>query len=168
MCECDYIISHIITGAESLALIDGNCHKGCNQIVMGRSVKLKHSIDDQTIMDNCQISKTKIGTLKASMAAIWSSQLEQVRQTQDVIIPPVGSLGAAYLHLHCFLEFLLSVCSTDSDSDSNSHSHHLHDIGEALHFPKDLTSFWRFSSSVLSSDCLVSAFWQQFLSVIIF
>ena len=48
-------------------------------------MKLKCSIDDQTIIDNCQISKTKIGMLKASMAVIQSSQLEQVRQTQDVI-----------------------------------------------------------------------------------
>ena len=56
MCECDHIISCIITGAGSLALIDGNCLKRCIQVVVGHSVKLKHSIVDQTIIDNCQIS----------------------------------------------------------------------------------------------------------------
>ena len=78
------------------------------------------------------------------------------------IIPPVGSLEAACSCLCCFLEFLLSVCSTDSESDSDSHSHHLGDTGEALCFPKDLTSIQRFLSSVSSSDCFVSTLRQQF------
>ena len=69
MCKHDYI--------ESSALIDGNCHKRCNRVVMGQCMKLECSIDDQTIIDNCQISKTRINTLKASMAVIRSSRLEQ-------------------------------------------------------------------------------------------
>ena len=79
MCECDYIISHIVTGAGSLALIDGKCCKACSQIVVSCSIRVKGRIEDQTIIDNCQISKTKIGILKVSIAAIWSSWLEQVR-----------------------------------------------------------------------------------------
>ena len=76
------------------------------------------------------------------------------------IILPVGSSGAVCLCLCCFLGPLLSIRSTDPDS----YSCHLHDTGEALCFPKDLTSFQRFLSSVLSSDCLVSTLWQQSLS----
>ena len=65
MCEHDYIISHVVTVAGSLALIDGNCRKRCGRVVMDRSVKLKHSLDNQTIIDNCQISKTKIGFVES-------------------------------------------------------------------------------------------------------
>ena len=53
MCEHDYIISHVVTGAGSSVLIDGNCCKGCNQVVVGQSMELECSIDDQTIIDNC-------------------------------------------------------------------------------------------------------------------
>ena len=31
---------------------------------MGCGIKIKHDIDDQTIIDNCQISKMKISMLK--------------------------------------------------------------------------------------------------------
>ena len=77
MCEPDYIISRIITGAESLALIDGKCREGSNRIVVDCSIKIKHRIDDQTIIDNCHISKTKISTLKVLLAVFQDSQLEQ-------------------------------------------------------------------------------------------
>ena len=56
------------------------------------------------------------------------------------ITRPVGTSGEACLHLCHFLEFLLSIHSTDSESNSDSHSCHSHDTGEALCFPKDLTS----------------------------
>ena len=46
---------------------------------MGRSANAKCKVDDQTIIDNCQISRTKISMLKVSMAVIWNSRLEQVR-----------------------------------------------------------------------------------------
>ena len=46
---------------------------------MDCSVNVKCKVDDQTIIDNCQISKTKLSMLKASMAVIWNSRLEQVR-----------------------------------------------------------------------------------------
>ena len=32
-------------------LIDGKCHEGCNQVVVGSSVKVKCRIGDQTIID---------------------------------------------------------------------------------------------------------------------
>ena len=79
MCECDYIISHVITGAESLVLIDGKCCEGSNRVVVDHSIKLKHRIGDQTIIDNSWVPKMKINMLKVSMAAIWNSWLEQVR-----------------------------------------------------------------------------------------
>ena len=53
MCEPEYILSCVITGAESLALIDGNCHKGHSRVVVGYSIKIKCSIGDQTIKDYC-------------------------------------------------------------------------------------------------------------------
>ena len=59
MCKHDYIISHIVTGAARLVLIDGNCCKRCGRVVMGCSIKLKCSID------NCQISKMKIGFIES-------------------------------------------------------------------------------------------------------
>ena len=52
---------------------------------MGHSVDLKHKIDDQTIVDNCKISRMKISMLKALMAVFQNSQLEQVRRTHVVI-----------------------------------------------------------------------------------
>ena len=41
------------------------CHKGSNQIVVGHSVNLKCKVDDQTIVDNCKISRTKIGSVES-------------------------------------------------------------------------------------------------------
>ena len=41
------------------------CCKGCNRVVVGHSVNVKHKVDDQTIIDNCQISKTKIGSVES-------------------------------------------------------------------------------------------------------
>ena len=38
------------------------------RVVVGRSIKIKGRIDDQTIVDNCQISKMKISTLKVLLA----------------------------------------------------------------------------------------------------
>ena len=32
---------------------------------MGRSVGLKRKVDDQTIVDNCKISRTKIGSVES-------------------------------------------------------------------------------------------------------
>ena len=61
------------------------CRKGSSQVVMGRSVNLKRKVDDQTIVDNCKISRMKISMLKALMAVFQNSQLEQVRRTHVVI-----------------------------------------------------------------------------------
>ena len=64
----------------------GKGHKGGNRAVIGCSINVKREVDDQTIIDNCQISKSKISMLKASMAVIWDSRLEQVRRTHVVIL----------------------------------------------------------------------------------
>ena len=69
------------------------------------------------------------------------------------IIPLAEILGAVWSHLHHFLEPLLSIHLVILKSNLDSHSY---DTGETLHFPIDLTSFQRFLSFVLSSDCLVS------------
>ena len=39
----------------------GKCCKCISRVVVGRSVGLKRKVDDQTIVDNCKISWTKIG-----------------------------------------------------------------------------------------------------------
>ena len=52
---------------------------------MGRNVDLKREIDDETIIDNCEISRMKISTLKMSIAVFRSSRLEQMRRTHIVI-----------------------------------------------------------------------------------
>ena len=63
----------------------GKCRKPSSRIVVGRSMGLRRKVDDQTIIDNCEISRMKISTLKASIAVFWSSRLEQVRRTHVVI-----------------------------------------------------------------------------------
>ena len=39
--------------------------KGCNRVVASRSANVKCKVDDQTIIDNCQISKMKIGLVES-------------------------------------------------------------------------------------------------------
>ena len=41
------------------------CHKGSNRVVVGRSMNLKCKVDDQTIVYNCKISRTKIGSVES-------------------------------------------------------------------------------------------------------
>ena len=41
------------------------CHKRSSQVVMGHSVNLKCKVDGQTIVDNCKISRTKIGLVES-------------------------------------------------------------------------------------------------------
>ena len=41
------------------------CRKGGNQVVVGYNVNVKRKVDDQTIIDNCQISKMKIGSVES-------------------------------------------------------------------------------------------------------
>ena len=43
----------------------GKCRKHSSQIVVGRSVGLKCKVDDQTIVDNCKISRAKIGLVES-------------------------------------------------------------------------------------------------------
>ena len=43
----------------------GKCHKCCSRVVVGRSIGLKCKVDDQTIIDNCEISRTKIGFVES-------------------------------------------------------------------------------------------------------
>ena len=41
------------------------CRKDGNRVIVGRSMNVKCKVDDQTIIDNCQISKTKIGLVES-------------------------------------------------------------------------------------------------------
>ena len=41
------------------------CRKGSNRIIVGCDVNVKRKLDDQTIIDNCWISKTKIGLVES-------------------------------------------------------------------------------------------------------
>ena len=41
------------------------CRKDDDRVVVGHSVNIKHKVVDQTIIDNCQISKTKIGLVES-------------------------------------------------------------------------------------------------------
>ena len=43
----------------------GKYRKGDDQVVVGHSVNIKHKVEDQTIIDNCQISKMKIGSVES-------------------------------------------------------------------------------------------------------
>ena len=43
----------------------GKCRKRCSRVVVGHSIGLKCKVDDQTIIDNCEISRTKIGLLES-------------------------------------------------------------------------------------------------------
>ena len=43
----------------------GKCRKRSSKVVMGRSVDLKRKVDDQTIVDNCKISRMKIGSVES-------------------------------------------------------------------------------------------------------
>ena len=43
----------------------GKCRKRSSQVVVGHSVDLKRKVDDQTIVDSCKISRTKIGFVKS-------------------------------------------------------------------------------------------------------
>ena len=41
------------------------CCKRSIRVVVGRSVDLKRKVDNQTIVDNCKISRMKIGIVKS-------------------------------------------------------------------------------------------------------
>ena len=41
------------------------CRKCSSRVVMGHSMDLKRKVDDQTIVDNCKISRTKIGSVES-------------------------------------------------------------------------------------------------------
>ena len=63
----------------------GKCRKRGIRVVVSRSMSLKRKVDNQTIIDNCEISRVKISTLKMLMAIFRSSRLEQVRRIHVVI-----------------------------------------------------------------------------------
>ena len=63
----------------------GKCRKRGIRVVVSHSVSLKRKVDNETIIDNCEISRVKISTLKMSIAIFRSSQLEQVRRIHVVI-----------------------------------------------------------------------------------
>ena len=39
--------------------------EGDDRVVVGHSMNIKCKVDDQTIVDNCQISRTKIGLVES-------------------------------------------------------------------------------------------------------
>ena len=41
------------------------CCKGDDRVVVDHTMNIKHKVDDQTIIDNCQISKMKIGSVES-------------------------------------------------------------------------------------------------------
>ena len=41
------------------------CRKGSNRVIVGCDVNVKRKVDDQTIIDNCQISRMKIGSVES-------------------------------------------------------------------------------------------------------
>ena len=53
----------------------GKCCKCGIRVVVSRSVGLKRKVDNQTIIDNCEISRVKISTLKMLIAIFRSSRL---------------------------------------------------------------------------------------------
>ena len=63
----------------------GMCRKRSGRVVVGCSMGLKRKVDDQTIIDNCEISRMKISMLKMSIVVFLSSRLEQMRRTHVVI-----------------------------------------------------------------------------------
>ena len=46
---------------------------------MGRSMNLKHKVDDQTIVDDCKISRTKIGLVESVNGSFQRWSVRTVR-----------------------------------------------------------------------------------------
>ena len=61
----DYVINASSIRPRVQRLLMGKCRKHSSRIVMGHSVGLRRKIDDQTIVDNCKISRTKIGSVES-------------------------------------------------------------------------------------------------------
>ena len=61
------------------------CRKGSNRVVVGHDVNVKHKVDDQTIIDNCRISKTKIGSVESVNSSFPRYSVGTVRRTHVVI-----------------------------------------------------------------------------------
>ena len=61
------------------------CCKGGNRVIVGHIVNVKRKVDDQTIIDNCQISKTKIGSVKSINGSYLRYSVGTVRRTHIVI-----------------------------------------------------------------------------------
>ena len=55
------------------------CCKGNNRVIVGCDVNVKRKVDDQTIIDNCQISKTKIGSVESVNGSFLRYLVEPVR-----------------------------------------------------------------------------------------
>ena len=61
----DYVINTSSIRPRVRRWLMGKCHKHSSRVVVGCSVDLKRKVDDQTIVDNCKISRTKIGFIKS-------------------------------------------------------------------------------------------------------
>ena len=61
------------------------CHKGDDQVVVDCSVNINRKVEDQTVVDNCQISKMKIGLVESVNGSFPRYSVETVRRTHVVI-----------------------------------------------------------------------------------
>ena len=64
MYDDDYVINTSSIRPRVRRYLMGKCCKRSSRVVVGCSVDLKCKVDDQTIVDNCKISRTKIGFVK--------------------------------------------------------------------------------------------------------
>ena len=61
----DYVINVSSIRLKVRCWLMERCRKRSNWVVVGCSMDLKHKVDDQTIVDNCKISRTKIGFVES-------------------------------------------------------------------------------------------------------
>ena len=61
----DYVINASSIRPRVQRWLMGKCCKRSSRIVVGRSLGLRRKVDDQTIVHNCKISRTKIGSVES-------------------------------------------------------------------------------------------------------
>ena len=65
MYDNDYVINMLLIRPGVWCWLRERCRKRSSRVVVGRSVDLKRKVDDQTIVGNCKISRTKIGFVES-------------------------------------------------------------------------------------------------------
>ena len=61
------------------------CRKRSSRVVVGCSMDLKRKVDDQTIVDNCKISRMKIGLVESVNGSFLRYSVGTMRRTHIVI-----------------------------------------------------------------------------------